>query len=207
MANTKARGYFKYLLALDTETTGLCFNCDNPVFNKDSGEHYQMISGGFVVVDADTLQPVEELYVEIQYDPMKDWSVGAEKVHGLTREYLKENALSREDAVITIAELLLKYWGSDGTISLIGHNVATFDRWFLQELMQEHGINLKFGNRHIDSHAVAFATFKTYNSDDAFDIVGVDKRGDHNALDDAKASLKVIQTVRQLWDGLVEPNI
>ena len=204
MANTKARGYMKYLAALDVETSGLCFNSDSPSTNVKTGERYQIVSIGLIVVDADTLTPVEELYREIKWDGTSDWSDRAEKVHGLSRKYLEENGVDGEEAVIDIASLLLKYWGADGVISLIGHNVATFDKFFLLDLMREHGIEIKIGNRHIDSHAVAFTTFGTYNSDDAFEYVGVALREGHNALDDARASLKVIKTVRDLWQQVIE---
>jgi DNA polymerase III epsilon subunit-like protein len=193
------RGYFKYLLALDVETTGLCFSGTNPAYNAETGEKYQMVSAGLIVVDANTLKPIKTLYVEIQWDGKSIWNDKAEKVHGLSKAYLAENGVTSEDACVQIAELLLEYWGPDGVVSLLGHNVATFDKFFLDQLMKDHGIEIKFGNRHIDSHSCAY-------TDDAFEYVGV-VRNDHNALEDAYASLKVIQTIRHLWQGLVNPNI
>lgn len=204
--STQPRGYFKYLLALDVETTGLCFGGTNPAYNEATGERYQMVSAGLIVVDADTMKPIKSLYVEIQYDGVSIWSDRAEKVHGLSKAYLAENGVTPEEACITIAELLLEYWGPDGVVSLLGHNVATFDKFFLDQLMKDHGLTIKFGNRHIDTHSIGIATFKTYNSDDLFELIGV-VRQDHNALEDAAAALKVVQTVRTLWGGFVEPNL
>lgn len=205
--NTKPKGYMQYLLAVDAETTGLCFGGHNVAYNSKTGEKYQMVSVGLIVVNADNLKPVKELYIEIQWDGKSIWSPGAEKIHGLSKDYLKSNGKTSEEACVEIAELLLNYWGPNGVISLLGHNVATFDKFFIDQLLTDHGINIKFGSRHIDTHSIAFSCFGTYNSDDAFEYVGVESRGAHNALDDAHASLKVAQTARQLWKGLVEPNL
>ena len=194
------RGYFKYLLAADAETSGLCFGSDNPVSNPKTGEHYQAVSFGLIVVDAETFQPVEDLYVEIQWNGKSNWTAGAEKIHGLSKDYLAKNGLTQEEAVVAIAELVLKYWGADGTISLIGQNVATFDLHFLRDLVRSQGIEFKFGNRHTDTHGLGHTVFGTYNSDDLFELVGV-VRKDHNSLEDAYASLKVVQVVRAMSDS------
>lgn len=204
--SSKPRGYFKYLLALDVETTGLCFGSIDPSYDERTGEMYQAVSIGAVVVDADTLKPVKDLYLEIQWDGVSIWSARAEQVHGLSKEYLQTNGVSPEDACVSLAELLLDYWGPDGVVGLIGHNVSTFDKFFVDRLLKNHGLTIKFGNRHVDTHSIGYATFGTYNSDDLFELVGV-VRADHNALEDAYASLKVLQTVRALWGGLVEPSL
>ena len=207
MATVKGKptGWFQYVLAMDAETTGLKFNSDDP------SEGHQAVSWGMVVADAHTLKPIEELYVEIQWnedsiaakkaDPK--FGVHAEKIHGLTRAHLDKNGMSEEEAVVEIANLILKYW-ADGNIRCLGHNVATFDIWFLKRMMRRHGIELKFGSRHIDTSGTGFINFETYTSDELFELVGFDARGDHNALDDAKMALESARIMRLIFQSALE---
>jgi len=204
----KPKGYFDFLLAADCETTGLAYNSDDASIESD-GKYYQSIAWGLVVADANTLLPVEKLYVEIKWDKKSIWSPQAEKVHGLSREYLEQNGIDSADAVVQIGGLILKYWGPTNSIRLLGHNVATFDMWFLKRLMRSEGIDLKFGNRHIDTSGAGFLTFNTYTSDELFAAVGLPERDahKHNALDDALHSLHSARTIRLLWNKFVKPQL
>jgi DNA polymerase III epsilon subunit-like protein len=122
----------------------------------------------------------------------------AQAVHGLTLEYLEENGLDEQEAVVVIANFILKYWGPDNAIMTLGHNVATFDIWFLKRLMRRHGIELRFGNRHVDTSTVGFVNFETYTSDQLFEQLGI-VRAEHNALEDAKASLESARIARMVF--------
>ena len=203
MSEDKPKGYFKFALAVDCETTGLAFEADDP------SEGYQAVSWGLIVVDADTLKPIEKMYVEIKWNEeskkrrKEDPSYGkaAEEIHGLTFDYLEENGIDESQAVLKIGELILKYFSGKAPIRLIGHNVATFDLWFLRRMFRNHGIELKFGNRHIDTSTIGFVNWKTYNSDDLFNLMLEDNRNKvHNALDDAMMSLNVIRITRKLFE-------
>lgn len=206
----KPRGYFEKFLAIDCETTGLCFGTDNPVHNPQTGERHQSVSWGAIVVNAHTLTPIEELYVEIKWNESslvqrmnnRNFGKDAEKIHGLSLEYLEENGVEEEEAVIQLGNLVLKHFGDSG-IRLLGHNVITFDRLFFKDLFSRHDIELKFGNRYIDTNTLGFVCYETFNSDELFDIVGV-VRKEHNALEDAKASLKVAQVTRKLFKTMLE---
>src|SRR5271167_1552797 len=93
----KPRGHFNYLLAMDSETTGLCVNEDDPTFNLKKNEFHQSVSWGLIVADASTLKPIEKLYVEIKWNEKSKaqrkanakFGVHAEGVHGLTFDYLE----------------------------------------------------------------------------------------------------------------------
>lgn len=196
--NKKPRGYFDYFLAIDCETSGMSFGTDDPSINTKTGQVYQSVSWGLVVVDATTLKTVEELYIEIKWDGESEWDKRAEKVHGLSLAYLEENGMTSEEAVVAIAGLILKYWGPDVPVCLAGHNVQTFDMFFLKRLLRSQGIEIKFGNRHIDTNSIGFGVYQTYNSDDLFDVVGCAKRDKHNALDDARNVVRVIRVTRSL---------
>lgn len=195
---TKPKGYFDYFLSVDCETSGMAFNEDDPSINTKTGQVYQSVSWGLVVVDATTLKTVEELYIEIKWDGESEWDKRAEKVHGLSLAYLEENGMTSEEAVVAIAGLILKYWGPDVPVCLAGHNVQTFDMFFLKRLLRSQGIEIKFGNRHIDTNSIGFGVYQTYNSDDLFDVVGCAKRDKHNALDDARNVVRVIRVTRSL---------
>lgn len=199
MATIKGKppGYFEILLAMDCETSGLNFNAVDP------SEGYQSIAWGFVVADAHTLKPIEKLYLEIKWDGKSTWSPQAEKVHGLSKEHLKENGVTSEEAAIIIGNLILKYWGPTVSIRTLGHNVATFDLWFLRRLMEENGITLNFGNRHVDTSSIGFVNWEVFTSDQLFDAVGLEERGVHNALDDALMALEAARRTRVLFQSLL----
>lgn len=207
----KPRGYFDYLLAIDCETTGLCFSNDNPVHNPKTGEYHQAVSWGLVVADATTLKPIEELYVEIKWNDKSkkqrknnpQFGKKAEEIHGLTRKYLEDNGLDEEDAIVKMGELILKYWGPTTSIRTLGHNVHMFDLVFLRDLFERNGVHLKFGNRHYDTNSIGFINWETFNSDDLFGLVGFDARGAHNSLDDAKMALEAARITRMIFQKAI----
>lgn len=195
MSNTKPRGYITRLLIIDCETSGLAYNCDDPSYNPTTGETFQAVSWGFIVVDAITLKPIQELYLEIKVDKDTTWDIRVDKVHGLTREYLAENGISRPEAVEIIGNLLVDHWGPSSPIHVAGHN-PHFDLAFLRRDLRSEGLDFKFGNKMVDTNSVGFTVYSTHNSDDLFEMVGLPPRKDHNALEDARSALKVLQTTR-----------
>lgn len=200
----KPAGYFEKLLAMDSETTGLAFNSDDPSYDPKTGEEYQAVSWGLIVADANTLLPIDELYVEVQWNGDSAWSPKAEAVHGLSKDYLYHNGMSEEDAVATIGNFIIKHWGPDNSIRTLGHNVATFDHWFMKRQTRRHGIDFRFGNRHVDTSTIGFVNFEVYTSDQLFSLMGFDDREEHNALDDARMSLASARYARTLMKAALE---
>ncbi len=198
------RGYFEKILALDSETTGLAYNSDDPSYDPVTGKTYQSVAWGFIVADAETLKSIEELYVEIQWDGESEWNTKAEAIHGLSREHLKKNGLTAEQAVEVIGDLIIRHWGPTNSIRTLGHNVVTFDLWFLKRLFRKFDIELKFGNRHVDTSSIGFVNWKTFNSDDLFDVIGMPTRGEHNALDDARFALEAARRTRVIFQHALE---
>jgi DNA polymerase III epsilon subunit-like protein len=200
------RGYFKYTLAGDCETTGIALGCDDPSYNPKTQEKYQAVSWGLIVVETSTLKAVDELYVEIQWDKQYEWSDGAERVHGMSREYLRENGVPMREAVEQIGSLILNYWGPESPVCMLGHNVVSFDLPFLRSALRSQGLNVKFANRHVDTNAIGFATLETYNSDDLFELIGLPVRDPtkHNALVDANNALEVVRRVRAIYNHTIE---
>ena len=100
------KGYFKYILAVDSETTGL-----NKVKNEgDVSDGHQAVSWGLIVADAETLIPVEKLYLEVKWNEQSkrrkeldpEFGVTASSIHGLSYSYLEENGIDEADAVVQI---------------------------------------------------------------------------------------------------------
>lgn len=198
---TKPRGYIERVLFVDVETSGLAYSCEDPTYNPATGDTFQAVSVGLVVANAQTLQSLDELYVEIKWNGESEWDKRAEAVHGLSLAYLEEYGLDEEEAVVEIASLILKHWGPESPVCLAGHNVATFDKFFFNRLMKKHGINVRYGSKTIDTNAIGFATFGTHNSDELFAECGLPDRdpANHNALDDAKRALTAVRVVRSLF--------
>lgn len=193
----------KYILCMDWETSGAAWG-------GDSSKEYQGLSFGAIVVDAQTYDEVETLYLEIKFDGTKfKWTDGAEKIHGMSREYLEQNGVSQEDAAVALAELILKYWGPDEKVMFMGHN-AEFDRRFTNQLLNQ--IEIEFAVERqtqftswvqlhhviIDTSPIGFVNFGLFKSDLLFELMGYEARGDHNALDDARMTVGVCRTIRQL---------
>lgn len=197
------RGYFSRLLIVDTETSGLFFNQDDPSYNAETGEQHQVLSIGAIVVDAQTLKYVDKMYVEIKHDAsVYQWSPEAERVHKLSRDHLAQHGVTHEEAAMEFADLILKHWGPQGPVHCCGQNVITFDIPFLRRFLRSQDIHINFGTRHIDTFSIGWSALNVYNSDQLFEMVGVDRAGDHNALEDALASLKALRMIK-----LCQPDI
>lgn len=200
MTIKKPKGSFDYLLIMDCETSGLAFNTDDPSIDPITNKTYQSISWGMIVVNVHTLKVLDTLYLEIKWDGKSAWTKEAQSVHGLTIDYLEENGLTPEEAVIKIASLVLQYWGPDNPVCVAGHNVGSFDLWFLKRLLRDHDINIKFGSRVVDTNSIGIAAYRAFNSDDLFTATGSPVRDshNHNALTDAYAVLNVLRDARTL---------
>ena len=205
------RGKLNTLLCFDVETTGLCFSSATPVYNSKTKERHQALSWGLIVADAATLTPIEDLYLEVKWNNSStqqridnpDFGRSAEKVHGLTKEYLDQNGVDEEEAVVRIGNLIAKHWGTDVSVKTMGHNVHLFDLQFLRDLFDRYGIMLATGNRHYDTNSLGFFTVGAFNSDDLFNTMGLEQRQTHNALDDAHMTLETARRIRTLWDQMV----
>lgn len=201
---SKPRGYIEKFLMLDAETSGFAYNEDDPSIDSKTGEEYQAVSWGLIVASAETLKPIEELYLEVKWNGVSQWSKGAEKIHGLSLAHLEKNGVESEQAALQIGQLILKHWGPDSPVHLGGHNVASFDLWFLRRQLRRHGLTMvKFGNKFIDTNPVGFTCLRTHNSDDLFEAVGIPARGAHNALEDARNALKSLRVIRSIYDKCI----
>lgn len=193
----KPTGWFDKFLVIDAETTGLNFD----VTSNDITEGHQAVSWGLIVADFATMKPIEELYVEIKWDGVSEWHHRAEKIHGLSKEYLEKNGMDEEKAAELIGQLLYEHFGLDESIICMGHNVARFDIPFLKKLLYKYELYFKFSHRCLDSSSLGAMTLGTFTSQQLFDELGI-KRGDvHNALVDAKSTLKACRMIRSAFQS------
>ena len=187
----------KFALCIDWETTG-------STFGGDSSIEHQGIAFGAVVFDTTTFEEVDSVYVEIQFDESKyKWTEGAEKIHGLSREHLAEHGVGADEALAALLEMITKYWAPGSKILMAGHNVS-FDNDFTAQLFRDNGMLDLFKAHHvvIDTSGIAFVLIGEYKSDIVFKLLGgLDDRGSHNALEDARATVAVLRNVRAIFDS------
>lgn len=189
-------------LCLDWETTGADFG-------KDSSLRYQGIEFGAIIFNAKTFEPIEKLKLYVKFNPDKYvWTEGAQKIHGLTVEFLEANGVTQEEAATQLAELILKYFGTSRVLFL-GHN-PEFDRRFTNQLLNSIDIEFSVENSgkfdsqievfHVvlDTSALGYIAFGIYKSDLLFEKIGFPARGDHDALADAEQTLETCAAVRAL---------
>lgn len=184
------------IIAIDVETSGMVIgNYGNPVYN-DLDEEYQILSIGMVSAD-ENLDPVEERYIEIAFkENSYVWSDKAQEVHGLSKEHLKLHGASESRAAYSIKGFIERVTDGEPWTAL-GHNVAAFDLLFLQRLFKKYSLDLDAHYRSIDTSTLGWAAFDQSSSDKLFETIGL-VRHQHNALEDAHASLTAARRVKGL---------
>ncbi len=186
----------KYILVLDTETSGSTFGSYEETFSR-----YQAIQFGAIVATSDTFEEVATLQFNVQFNPRYEWSLEAEKIHGLTQEVL-DDGLSEEEAAAELAEFILKYFGT-GKVMVAGHN-PWFDIEAMRQLLEPHGVMPDLHHVVLDTSALGFITCGKYRSNDLFEFFLGGRAEKHGALDDAQMTLTVLRTVRQLMNSALE---
>lgn len=182
----------KFGICIDWETTGADFD------SGESHKRYQGISYGAIIYSTETFEVVEKLYREIKFDDTKYiWTDGAEKIHGLSRDYLERNGVTREEALVDLLDLIERYIGSGNKIQLCGHNVS-FDLAFTNQIANDFGVQLEWHHVQIETSQLAFVAIGKYKSNDVFPFFCGETRTLHNALDDAEQCLSVVRGVRAM---------
>lgn len=198
----------KFGLCIDWETSGA-------TWGGDSSIKYQGISFGAIIFDTETFTEVESMYCLVKFNPDKyEWTEGAQKVHGLTIEHLEKHGLSQEEAAVQLIELIVKYFGTDSKVMLLGHN-PEFDRRFTNQLLNSVEFEFSVERKNedfthialhhvvLDTSALGFITLGLYKSDLLFDRLGFEERGDHNALVDARQTLETCKIIRQVMNEVL----
>jgi DNA polymerase III epsilon subunit-like protein len=166
-------------------------------------DKHQGISIGAVIFDVQTFEELDSFYVEMKFNPKYEWSDGAEKIHGLTREHLEKFGLSQEDAAVEFMNFLLQHFLPDEELLIMGHN-KDFDISFLHAWLEPLGIMPKIWYRGINTVDIGIVCFGIAKSDQLFDHIGLEKRKDHNSLEDARYTLEVCKIVRTIINSVLE---
>lgn len=195
-----------------TPTFGLCIDWETSgaLWGGDSSKDHQGLAIGAVVFNTSDFSVVEKLYLEIKFDGSRyTWTESAEKIHGMSREYLEQNGVTQEEAAAAIAELILKYWGPSTSVMFLGHNPG-FDIRFTAQLLATIGIEFSVERNtdmsgwiqvhHVvlDTSATGFITLGLFKSDLLFEKIGFEERGAHNALTDALQTVATCAAIRQM---------
>ena len=197
---------------------GICFDFETSGYNPpvrvgghftEYAKKHQGISLGAVVFDIQTFEALKTFYVEIKFDATKyEWSMGAEKVHGLTREHLEKNGVSQEDAFVAFVNFIIDNgFTLDEELILMGHN-KDFDIDFLDQLAKDatgEETQLKISYRGINTSDIGLVCFGLVKSDMIFDHIGLPPRKDHNSLEDALYTLQVCSTVKAIVNSVMKP--
>jgi DNA polymerase III epsilon subunit-like protein len=192
----------KFGLCIDWETSGA-------TWGGDSSKDYQGLSFGAIVFDTDTFTEIESIHHHVKFDETKyKWSDDAQKIHGLTREFLEENGLTQEEAATALLELIAKYFAGS-KVMFLGHN-PIFDQRFTNQLLNTVGaeftterqneelVQIELHHVMLDTSALGFITLGLYKSDALFERMGFEERGDHSALVDARQTLGTCSIIKQL---------
>lgn len=184
---------------------GLCFDWETSGsdWDKDSSIDYQGISLGMAVFNTRTFDVIDTLYLEIKFDESRyKWSKEAEAIHHLTREHLAINGLSNEDAACAVIEFLLKYFGPNPNIMIMGHNIP-YDVKFMKQLLEPFGLMFNIHHVMLDTAGACFINFVTYKSDHLFQLAGVGDRDMHNALEDVLMTIGAAKFMRDVMEAAI----
>lgn len=179
-----------YALSIDWETSGSSFSS-----LEDTTRDYQGISFGACIFDLDTFAIHDSIYHEIRFDPKYKWTLEAERIHGLTREYLSDKS-EPEDAAVDLMNMVVKYFGT-GSVVFAGHNVA-FDIAFTKQLLEGLGIMPAVASRQLDTAGIGWVMFNEPKSEPLYQLLGLPPRQLHNALEDAIYTVQALQIMRGL---------
>ena len=193
-------------LCIDWETSG-------STWGGDSSIDYQGLSFGAAVVRLADYEVLDTLYAEIKFDDTKyQWADTAEKIHGLSREYLAKNGMTQEAAAELLLNFIVEHFGTT-KIVFIGHNME-FDVRFTAQLLATVGFAFgkeripgderpRVGLHHvcIDTASVGLALTQIFKSDILFGLFAGADRGAHNALEDVLITVETLKNIKILFQS------
>lgn len=183
----------KYILCLDSETSGSTFGTYEETFSQ-----FQAIQFGALIATSDTFEEVASLEFKVKFDPRYKWSQEAENIHGITREALEVEGLDNEEAAATLAGFLLDHFGT-GKIMFLGHN-PWFDIAAMEQLLKPHGVMPDLHHVVLDTSGLGWVTCGKFRSNELFEYFLGGRAEKHGALDDARMTLTVVRTIRQIMN-------
>jgi oligoribonuclease (3'-5' exoribonuclease) len=123
--------------------------------------------------------------------------MGAEGVHGLTREHLEKNGISQQEAAVELCSLVMKFMG-DGEVPVLGHRVY-FDKAFTDQLTNTIEIQLPWHPIMFDSCSLSSLMLEQTSSDALFDMMGLPPRSAHNAMEDILYTVASVKKIKEFF--------
>jgi DNA polymerase III epsilon subunit-like protein len=186
----------KFILIADAETSGSTFLSYEETFQR-----YQAIAFGFIVATSDTFEEVASLQFKVKFDPRYEWSMEAQKIHGITREVLEAEGLSPEDAAVEVAEFILEHFGT-GKVMFANHN-PYFDIEAMRQLLEKFGVMPDLHHVVLDTSGLGFVAMGKYKSNDVFEFFNGERPPVHDALGDARMALGVLRGIREIVNSVL----
>lgn len=183
----------KYILCLDSETSGSTFGTYEETFSQ-----FQAIQFGAIVATSDTFEEVASLEFKVKFDPKYKWSQEAENIHGITQADLAENGLETEEAAAELAGFILDHFGT-GKVMFLGHN-PWFDIAAMQQLLVPFNVMPDLHHVVLDTSSLGWITCGKFRSNELFEYFLGGRAEKHGALDDARMTLTVARTIRQIMN-------
>lgn len=183
----------KYILCLDSETSGSTFGTYEETFSQ-----FQAIQFGAIVATSDTFEEVASLEFKVKFDPKYKWSQEAENIHGITQADLAENGLETEEAAAELAGFILDHFGT-GKVMFLGHN-PWFDIAAMQQLLVPFNVMPDLHHVVLDTSSLGWTTCGKFRSNELFEYFLGGRAEKHGALDDARMTLTVARTIRQIMN-------
>lgn len=175
----------EYLLFLDTETSGLPKNWNLPYSARDNWPFCLQVSWVICTKDGQELKQ-ENYYIK---DEAVKISKSADKIHGITSQFLNENGRNRKEVMQLLHEDLVKYQPL-----VLGH-FTEFDRlmvgadFYRTEIENLVKRETTFCTMLASTHLVKNPTLKFFRLGELYEALFNKKLEDqHNALVDAKAT-------------------
>lgn len=174
---------YKRLFIFDTETSGL---------SPDNAEILEL--GGLLLEKQEDgrFETIEEVQTLIKNKNPIPWNVT--QINHIDEEMCKKEGISKKD----FYELLTKIFGQSDTL-IIAYNTP-FDMSFIKAFMKEMNPEYKVNNDTLDLLEIARDRTHTFRGNKLCDMLVrysiTDEENSHRALDDVKATLKVM---RAFW--------
>lgn len=187
----------KFGLCIDWETSGSDFDGDSTV-------DHQGIAFGAAIFKLDTFEIVDKMKRYVKFNAQKyKWTTQAEKIHGISRDFLNENGISQKEAAEDLANLVFAYFGPAPKVMVLGHNVD-FDIAFTKQLLVPYDVMFKIHHVKLDTSVCGLIAFGKFKSDELFEMVGLEKRGDHDPLQDVEYTIELAKSIRLLINSALE---
>lgn len=190
----------KYYLSVHVETTGINNTVDEPVFKNNN-----IICLAAVVCEKKTFKPVDEIVLFIDHgidDTGSRW-------HGITPEFLEQEGVDEETAVVDFSNFILQYFDPDGSIIAMGQNVHSFVLPFVKDLLYRNEVYICFSSNSLDVFSVTVPTIGETTIKELIELFGdVDKlepsyqQQEYACLLKAKTFVEVFRKIDKTWTKL-----